>query len=33
MAANKTTQNDNPVENFTNAVDDERKRRDSYECS
>jgi len=31
MAANKTTQNDNPVENFINAVDDEQKRRDSWD--
>ena len=31
MATNKTTQNEDPVEDFINAVDDEQKRRDSWD--
>ena len=31
MATNKTTQNQDPVEDFINAVDDEQKRRDSWD--
>jgi hypothetical protein len=30
MATNKTTQNEDPVEDFINAVDNEQKRRDSW---
>jgi hypothetical protein len=31
MATNKTTQNTSPVEDFINAVDNEQKRRDSWD--
>ena len=31
MTANKTTQNENPVEEFINSVDNEQKRRDSWD--
>ena len=31
MAKNKTTQNASPVEDFINAVDNEQKRRDSWD--
>jgi hypothetical protein len=31
MATNKTTQNEDPVEDFINAVDNEQKRRDSWD--
>lgn len=31
MATNKTTQNEDSVEDFINAVDDEQKRRDSWD--
>jgi hypothetical protein len=30
MATNKTTQNEDPIEDFINAVDNEQKRRDSW---
>jgi hypothetical protein len=31
MSANKTTQTVQPVENFINSVEDEQKRRDSWD--
>lgn len=31
MAKSKTTQNDNPVENFINSVDNEQRRSDSWD--
>jgi hypothetical protein len=31
MATNKTTQNEDSVEDFINAIDDEQKRRDSWD--